>query len=176
MFSTEEIKDFIKGMSTVFELTHDIFALIGLILVSGGLYVFFSTKPNIRLGMIGMDPNRHGAGLGVSMFVAGSCLMVLVSFIKIFTIQFAAEPNPLHTLSHSEEVIAGAGDDLTVLFIRACGVYFTWLGVFFFARGLISVAGAGSVQISGAKMFGLSSLGGLGLILMGNYMSRFSFA
>lgn len=170
----EQLKSLIVIMSRIYDLTHSLVILLALILMVGGLFAVF-TQTKRGFGAFGINPHRHGPGLGVSMFFAGTVLAVLDAFIAIFTIQFAADPSPLSTLSaEGAGLVAQGSNEYHVLFIRLLGVYCTYLGYIFCVKGLYEAAGAGSDQISGGKVLFFSFLGGLVLILIGKNMSGYS--
>lgn len=175
IFDVSTLTRLMDIMGRIYVLTHGLFVAISVVLVFGGIYAFFS-QSRFGNGFLGVDPQKHGRGLGVSMFFAGVVLSVFDTFISVFTWEFARESSPLESLSieGAADLASGAGSDIFVLAVRLGGMYLQVVGVIFVAVGIMKGATAGSIQLSGTKILFWSLVAGIGLILLGLNMTRYT--
>ncbi|MFK5892254.1 MAG: hypothetical protein QM504_03420 [Pseudomonadota bacterium] len=168
IFDVNTITNLMVIISRIYETIHVLVVAVSIVLIFGGFYAFF-TQSRYNSGFLGLDHQKHGRGLGVSMFLAGVAISVFDTVITIFTWEFARESSPLESLSidGTSDVIAGAGPDIFVLMVRLGGLYSMLLGVLFVLSGIIRASTAGSVQLSGSKILLYSLMAGIVLILIG---------
>jgi hypothetical protein len=157
-------------MGRVYDTTHNLFGGVSILLIWGGLFAFF-TQSRYPTGFMGVDPQKHGRGMGITMFFSGVVLAVINTVIAGFTNIFADVNNPLRTLDYAI-VSAVTSNDSLVLRMRVFGLYFQWVGFFLIFGGIVISSMAGSVHGSGAKTVFMSFIGGLLLILIGAWMAR----
>ena len=67
MFSVTKLKELIILMGRVYDTTHNLFVGVSILLIWGGLFAFF-TQSRYTTGFMGVDPQKHGRGMGITMF------------------------------------------------------------------------------------------------------------